>query len=67
MTGQPPATAQDTCGQIAYEAYAVQAGGVSLVSGTSLPSWHALPAGIREAWEAAGRAVLNSTTPEVTS
>jgi hypothetical protein len=65
-TSQPPVTAQNTSGQIAYEAYGAQANGVSLVSGAELPPWHGLPASIRDAWESAGQAVIDSTVPERT-
>ena len=66
-SGQPPATARNTAGRIAYEAYAIQAGGHSLVSGAELPPWDTLPASIAEAWEAAGQAVTDSTVPEMTT
>jgi hypothetical protein len=47
-----------TPGQIAYQAYCENSGGVSLVSGDGLPAWAALPPRIREAWEAAATAVI---------
>jgi hypothetical protein len=45
-------------GKIAYEAYVKEAGGVSLVSGESLPAWSCLSLEIRKSWEAAGNAVF---------
>lgn len=47
-----------TSGQIAYDAYCKNSGGVSLVSGDGLPAWAALPPRIQEAWEAAADAVI---------
>lgn len=44
-------------GSIAYEAYCENTGGVSLISGAKLPTWDALSAEIRAAWEAAADAV----------
>lgn len=47
-------------GKIAYDAYVKQAGGVSLVSGVTLPEWDALPTEIQRAWIAAGIAVIDT-------
>lgn len=44
-------------GHIAYDAYVLAAGGVSLVSGQPLPDWGSLPEAIQAAWEAAATAV----------
>jgi len=44
-------------GQTAYEAYCVQSGGVSLVTGVELPPWHELCEEIQQAWIAAASAV----------
>lgn len=44
-------------GKVAYEAYRQQGDGKSLISGAELPGWDALPAVIREAWNAAAQAV----------
>ena len=44
-------------GQIAYEAYFKYSGGISLISGSTLPIWEGQPAKIQAAWEAAGDAV----------
>jgi len=56
-------------GMIAYEAYVKSAGGVSLVSGTALPTWDNLHDKIKQAWEAAAQAVANHAShpgcPEV--
>lgn len=49
-----------TLGEIGYEAYRQQSGGKSLVSGADIPEFLALPAAIKEAWEAAGKAVAAS-------
>ena len=50
-------THEEVLGRIAYNAYVVEAGGVSLVSGAKLPEWEELQAPIRSAWIAAARAV----------
>jgi hypothetical protein len=44
-------------GQVAYEAYAGMSRGRSLVSGATLPKWKDTSDDIRNAWEAAARAV----------
>ena len=44
-------------GQLAYEAYCADSGGVSLVSGQRLPGWDALPENIQRAWTCAADAV----------
>ena len=48
-------------GQIAYEAYAERANGLSLISGQELPAWNDVALDIQVAWEAAAQAVLNAT------
>ena len=50
----------ETPGQTAYKAYCQSSGGKSLVSGVSLPPWHALSREIRLAWEAAAEATLKA-------
>ena len=50
-------SAQDSPGQVAYEAYRDCAGGVSLATGDPLPEFAELSAAIRRAWEAAAEAV----------
>lgn len=45
-------------GQIAYEAYFSCAGGKSLVSGQSLPSWEQQKDEIKNCWEEAAGAVI---------
>lgn len=45
-------------GEVAYSGYINQSGGVSLISGASLPEWDKLSPEIREAWRAAARAVV---------
>jgi hypothetical protein len=47
-------------GQIAYEAYAAKAKGISLISGAELPSWNDLNGSIQEAWDAAAQAVVRA-------
>jgi hypothetical protein len=47
-----------TSGQVAYEAYLKNTGGVSLVSGVRLPEWSALPVAIQSAWNESGTAVI---------
>jgi hypothetical protein len=47
-------------GQIAYEAYAAKANGISLVSGAELPPWMSLNGSIQEAWDAAAQAVVQA-------
>lgn len=51
------AAADDTLGKLAYDAYCTQTGGVSLVSGETLPQWDGLTGGLQDAWIAAARAV----------
>lgn len=48
-----------TWGQIAYEAYCVQAGNRSLATGAKLPPWGEQNDEIKDAWEAAAKAVLD--------
>lgn len=48
--------------EIAYEAYCDAAGGKSLVSGTDLPPWGALPGEIQAAWAASAHAVAEDVT-----
>ena len=56
---------EKTNGQIAYEAYCDATGGKSLVSGAALPSWDALDAAIRNAWERAGIAVTHANLDQL--
>lgn len=51
-----------TPGQASYEAYCEKAGGVSLVSGDTLPGWDLLHPDVREAWESAAQAAVRSGT-----
>jgi hypothetical protein len=44
--------------KIAYDAYVKQAGGVSLATGAKLPDFDSLTRAIKDAWAAAGIAVL---------
>lgn len=44
-------------GQIAYEAYRRESGGMSLATGDLIPLWAGLPANIRAAWDAGAQAV----------
>jgi hypothetical protein len=53
-----------THGKIAYEAYAKNAKGRSLVSGAALPAFEDLGKETRESWEAAAEAVLMGETSE---
>lgn len=46
-------------GQLAYDAYVRQAGGVSLVSGEPLPGWLDQEPEIQECWRAAAVAIVN--------
>jgi len=46
-----------TLGQIAYEGYCETTGWKSLVSGAVLPQWEDVNNSIKEAWEAAAKAV----------
>ena len=50
-----------TLGQIAYEAYFKAAQGRSLVSGAALPAWTEQAEQIRQGWEAAAVAVLETS------
>lgn len=47
-------------GKIAYEAYFAKSGGKSLISGAPLPTWDAQSDAIKEAWQAAGEAVVKA-------
>ena len=44
--------------KIAYDAYAKETGGVSLISGDKLPEFSALKQSIQDAWAAAADAVV---------
>jgi hypothetical protein len=48
-----------TTGQIAYEAYCGFSDNKSLVSGDPLPEWDEQAEKIRQAWDAAGDAVVD--------
>lgn len=48
-----------TLGMIAYAAYCKSSGGVSLISGATLPTWDQLKPEIKTAWEAAADAVAS--------
>jgi hypothetical protein len=50
-------------GQIAYEAYVADSGGVSLVSGAPLPDWASQSPQIQHAWDAAAVAVIMVAKP----
>lgn len=45
-------------GQLCYEGYLAQTGGVSLVSGQSLPPWDGLEPSLQIAWAAAALNVV---------
>lgn len=45
-------------GQIGYEAYAAKTGWKSLATGQMLPTWDALRAEIRDAWDTAAEAIV---------
>jgi hypothetical protein len=49
-------------GKIAYDAYCKSTGGKSLISGDILPAFENLKQSIRDAWEAAANAVVESLT-----
>jgi hypothetical protein len=51
-----------TLGRAAYDAYCMQTGGRSLVSGDDLPSWDTLDSKYHDAWITAARAVENLVT-----
>ena len=55
-----------TLGQIAYEGYYERAGGASLVSGETLPSYEDLNLEIQDAWQAAAEAVVSAGRGEET-
>jgi len=46
--------------KIAYDAYCLKAGGVSLVSGEKLPEFYGLRNEIQDAWHAASEAVIRA-------
>ena len=54
MTGQ---LRDQKLGKLAYDAYCVQTGGVSLISGVSLPPWDGLQGRYQDAWISAARVV----------
>ena len=54
MTSQQ---ADDKLGKLAYDAYCMQTGGVSLISGVTLPPWDGLQTKYQTAWIAAARTV----------
>jgi hypothetical protein len=49
-----------TLGQIAYEAYFKFSDGKSLISGAPLPNWGAQADKIKQAWEAAAEAAVDT-------
>ncbi len=51
-------------GRLAYETYRRKSSGKSLVSGAELPEWERLNEPIRDAWDAAGRAVAEAVLDE---
>lgn len=53
-----------TLGQVCYEAYFTDAGGMSLVTGDSLPSFDGLLPRVRQAWEAGARAVAETVAAD---
>lgn len=50
---------EKTLGEVGYEAYRADTGGISLVSKQPIPDWVDLSGDIQHAWEAAGSAVEN--------
>ena len=46
-------------GQVTYEAYVKEAGGVSLISGAKLPPWNMLNPKIQKSWHAAASAAID--------
>lgn len=59
-----PATAEQL-GEAAYNAYCASSGGVSLVSGVTLPRWEHQSAEIRIAWQRAAAAVQSVVAKDV--
>lgn len=53
-------------GQIAYDAYCLESGGKSLISGATLPDWMSLKYPIRAAWVAAAQAVAKTVRSDFT-
>jgi len=51
-------TLPKTYGQIAYEAYCIDTGKKSLISGCPLPEWDILKPIVQNAWEAASQAAI---------
>lgn len=62
MTDPAPERPDKDPGQIGYEGYARQSGGVSWVTGGQLPEWADLPEKIRDGWRAAAVAVITDLT-----
>lgn len=52
-------TEQSDFGKVAYDGYICKSGGVSLISGATLPEWDKLTPAIQDAWRAAARAVVD--------
>ena len=50
--------------EIAYEAYRKHSNGVSLISGATIPEFVRLPDAIKDAWQAAARAVIDKFDAE---
>ena len=65
-TGRDPDTADsEDCGDVGYEAYREFTGGVSLVTQQPIPTWNALPAKIRAAWDAAAAAIRQRVEDDI--
>jgi len=47
-------------GKIAYEAYRTQTGGKSTITGLGIPHWESMSDETKAAWEAAGKAVVDT-------
>lgn len=62
MTSQ---AVDDKLGKLAYDAYCTQTGGVSLVSGETLPPWDGLTAALQTAWISAARTVEANVREQV--
>ena len=59
-SGSATGAADKSPGEVAYEGYCRGSGGVSLISGASLPAWKDTKPEIRTAWESAASHVLQA-------
>lgn len=59
-TPQPPPIDGPYFGKVGYEGYCASTGGVSAISGDTLPTWDGLPEAIQTAWISAATAIIGA-------